>query len=205
MNKIPTMMMSFVLLGAAASSVACGAADMGGGELGEEAGAEDTGVVEEAVAEPACGTMACTSANSCTGLEIPAACVGPVFKISTLPYGSVSCPSQYVVQDTTPPTNGGNILAMGRWKGATLTAANCATAKLELAIYSKTPASGVPVYRGKQTFRGVWNGGNCVMTSTEPPPKVSATAGLQEVRVTGSASLGATPQRVDVGYWHTCS
>jgi hypothetical protein len=93
MNKIRTTVMSCVLLGAAVSSVACGAADMGG-EFDDGAGAEEVGVSEEAVGEAACGTMACTSGNSCADFDIPTSCAaGPVFKLSSLPYGTAFCPT----------------------------------------------------------------------------------------------------------------
>jgi hypothetical protein len=199
MQKISGLVLAFVLVGAAASSAGCGTAD-----FDEVSGAEDVDIATEAVGEAGCGTMACTSGNSCGALEIGACGSFSNYRSSTLPYGSAACPSQYVVRDATPPTNGGRILAMWRWRGATLTAANCASAKVEAAIYSKTSTTAAPVFRGKETYTGVWSGSVCTLTSADTKPFVNAAAGLQEVRVAASAKLGAVQQPVDVGYWRIC-
>jgi hypothetical protein len=203
MQKISGLVVAFVLVGAAASSAACGTADFDP-EFENATSAEDVDIATEAIGEAGCGTMACTTPNSCSTLEIGACGSFSNYRLSTLPYGSAACPSQSVVRDTTPPTNGGKILAVWRWRGATLTAANCASAKVEAAIYSKTNTTSVPVFRGKETYTGVWSGSVCTLTSANTKPFVNAAPGLQEVRVTASARLGAMQQPVDVGYWRIC-
>jgi hypothetical protein len=191
--------MSIVFLGASAASVvACGAADIG------EPGGDELAVLEEELGEAGCGTMACTSANSCAALDAPNACGGPSQRTSTLPYGSATCPSQYVVADSTPPTNGGTIRSFLAWRGAPLTAANCSSAVVEVALYAKVGTAASATLQGVSRFRGLWNGTNCVLNGTDPMPSVAANTSLKEVRLAGSARLGATQQRVGLGFWHYC-
>lgn len=196
---------SLLLVGVAASSAGCAVdmADATDDELAVDNGETTLGTVAEELGEAGCGTMACTAANSCSALDIQK-CTGPSFVTSSLPYGSASCPQQFVVRDTTPPTTGGRILPMWRWKGATLTAANCASARVEDALYAKTSPVAQPQLVGTEVYKGVWNGSGCTLTSTTSKPFVNATTQLLEVRATASAKLGATPQRVDVGFWHIC-
>jgi hypothetical protein len=188
---------SVFLLGVVAIAAGCGA-DLGEGAF--EGGEGEVGTIAEELGEAGCGTMACTSANSCADVNI-VACGAASYGLSPTAYGSASCPGQYVIRDTTPPTNGGRIVPVFEWKGATRTAANCASARVDLTIYAKTSLISAPApVLPTSSYVGVWSGTNCVMTGTSGGAYVPVNPNLQEVRVAGRATLGGVQQRINVGY-----
>jgi hypothetical protein len=198
---IKNVMGVILLLAGVGASVGCGAADMEGEAFGE--GDEDIASSEAALGEAACGTMLCTPQNFCVAHNVNQC--GPVTLATSPfpPYGSASCSKQFVAEDTTPPTVGQRILPIVHWKGAALGPANCASAKVELGLYQKLGAGSATLV-GTETYTGTWNGSTCAFKSPTAKPFVVPSANLKAVRVTGSASLGAIQQRVEVGFWHIC-
>jgi hypothetical protein len=190
-----------LVVAAIGASVGCGAADMDGEAFGDSDA--DIASFEAELGEAGCGTIQCTPQNSCAAINIPQ-CGLYGLVLSPVVYGSAGCPNQFVVEDTSPPTFGKRIFPMFTWQGPTLTAANCASAKVESAIYGKFGA-GSATLAGKQTHRGVWQGSHCAMTSTEERPYVLPSANLTAVRATASATLGGIQQRVNVGFWQPCN
>jgi hypothetical protein len=191
---------ALLLVAGAVASVGCGAADMEGEAFGE--GDSEIATFEAEIGEASCGLMSCTPANSCTALNIRTCQTS--FALSTPNYGGgANCPRQYVAEDTTPPTTGTRILPMFNWRGAPLNAANCATAKVESALYKKIGTAS-PTLVGTETHRGVWHGTFCTLTSFTSKPFIIPSAGLTGVRATASATLGANLQAVEVGFWHQC-
>lgn len=192
---------SVLLLGLSALGAGCGAGE--GAEQDEWT--DGFAELEQPLGEPGCGTMACTTANSCAPVAIPT-CGPPTFATSpNASYGSATCPNQFVARNVTPPTTGSRVLSMWRWKGAKLTAANCATARVESALYAKTSASplAAPVLVGTEIYVGKWSNNVCTLTSSNSKPSV-VPAGLKEVRTTVKATLGGVKQRVEAGFWHIC-
>jgi hypothetical protein len=200
MIKSKSVMGLLLMLAAVGASVGCGAGGMEGETFDE--GEADIASFEAELGEASCGTMACTVANSCTALNINQ-CGPQGFTLSPATYGSPSCPKQYVAEDTTPPTVGQGILPMFRWKGTRLTAANCASAKVDLGLYRKLGTSSATLV-GTQTYKGVWNNNVCTLTSPTAKPFIVPSGNLKAVRSTTSATLGGTQQRVEVGFWHIC-
>jgi hypothetical protein len=189
-----------LLLGTAVSSAAC-TVEMGSAEEAEgESGVES---VLQPIGEAGCGSMDCTSANSCAALNVNQ-CAPSNTTLSPLSYGSASCPGQFVVRDMSPPTNGGRIIPIEHWRGATLTAANCASARLEGALYARVGNAASATLVGTDLFTGVWNGTSCTLWGNGQKPFVVPSTNLKEVRATGKATLGGVPQRVEVGFWHVC-
>jgi hypothetical protein len=202
MFKKLRVVVSSLALGALFSTVGCSAelgdgVDMAEGEAGLESAQEELG-------EASCGTMICSAANSCTSVEINQC--GPVRlgPVALPPYGSPACPAQAVAEDKTPPTSGGKILGISQWRGPSLTAANCASAKVEEALYAKTGAAAAPTLVGTITWKGVWGGNSCTLTSNAAKPFVNANAQLKAVRSTARATLGATQVPVSTGFWNVC-
>jgi hypothetical protein len=200
MNKSKSVMGFVLMLTALGASAGCGDMGMEGDGFGEAEA--DIASVEEAMGEVGCGLMACTSANSCKAVDITACGVRSV-TLSTLPYGSLSCPRQYVVEDAAPPTTGGRIIPVFTWRGTTLTAANCASAKVELGLYKKLGAGNATLV-GNQTYSGWWRNNFCTMVSTTATPLVMPSANLTAVRATVSATLGDAQQRAEIGLQQIC-
>jgi hypothetical protein len=200
MNKSKSVMGLVLMLTALGASAGCGDMGMEGESFGE--GEADIASVEEAMGEVGCGIMECTSGKSCKAVNITA-CGTPSVALSTLPYGSLSCPKQYVVEEATPPTAGQKIVPAFSWKGVTLTAANCSSAKVELGLYKKLGAGNATLV-GNQTYTGWWHNNFCTMVSTMPTPFVLPSANLTAVRATVSASLGGVQQRAEVGVRQLC-
>jgi hypothetical protein len=200
MFKKIRMVVSLCALGALASTVGCGA-DIGSsgeeGELGLES-------VQQEIGEPMCGSMICNSANSCTALQINQCGPPSHAPVDLPPYGVPGCPQQTVAEDKTPPTNGGRILPVFQWRGATLTALNCTAAKVEAALYAKTGVAPVATLVGTEIYKGVWNGNVCTLTSPSAKPFVNANPQLKAVRSTVKATLGVALQPVTTGFWHVC-
>jgi hypothetical protein len=200
MHKMLRRLTSVVLVGAAVSSSACGAADMNG-----EAETDES-VLHEPFLQASCGSMICNSANSCATLDVPSSCLHQPSTLTALPpYGSGACPSQYVLADKTPPTNGGSVTPYFSWVGTPLTQANCSSAQVDIALYAKTGAAAAPVLVGGRRYKGIWwDGTHCRLTTYDPDPSVPANANLKEVRVAGSAKLGASQQRLRFGFRRLC-
>jgi hypothetical protein len=185
----------------AASAAGCSAGDIDSGTLdGWVAEEGEVGERRDAFAEVACTTLTCNAGNSCATSNVPA-CGGQPQGQNAIPaYGTASCPSQFVIQDTTLPTTG-KIFPTWTWVSAGgLTQANCSTAVVDVSFWGRYGNNTDFTPLGQKKWTGAWQGGSCKMNSATGPLDVSASTNLKAVRATVSATLSGAQRAVRIGF-----
>lgn len=180
------------LLGASACAVEPGAA-------------EEVADAELALGEIGCVSQSCTAANSCAGLSVlPAtSCSWKTTKVTSpsSTYGTASCPSAYSAslgfgslplhRQFTPGIEWGDV--------PLTTATNCASARLELAVYQQSAG---PWFTSIHKYHGSWNAGfqQClfVLDSGYAPPPTITRGPPTTVRLAGAAKLGSAFRKVSL-------
>jgi len=190
-----------LVLGVSTAAVGCsaGAGPEGSeSEFGDTGFSEDTGNLTEELGEPGCGTVACAGPH-CLTIGSPA-CGGQALVLSPNPaYGTVSCPNQFMSR-TLNVLPGGTTTPTFAWSGQPLTAANCASARVELGVYRKAVAAAPPTLIHSGVYTGVMVGGVCKFSG----PAIPNVANSLEVRVAAKATFNNVKQLIRVGLKRTC-
>jgi len=182
-----------------------------------DATGEPLGVEDEFLGEIGCATQPCGFGGDnpwCVGKTVVPggpSCSPPQYFVTEppfVPYGTAACPNAMVawlggVEDAPGVTFRPYIA----WADTPLTSGNCASAKLDMAVYRR-PDGVSPWTTTTHRWHGVWNPGlnNCdfVLNAgyTEPAQYTSTTSPpgpgccTSQIKVAGTAKVGSTGYRL---------